>query len=163
MSTPIAIQDRMPGNTCFGCGPGNADGLRIKSYWNDDEAVCTFHAATHQNAGVPHFVNGGIIATVVDCHCIGTAVADAYRREGRALGADPLIWYVTGSLTVVYRRPARVGHPLSFRARITGVDGRRTFLKCAVSIEGRECAVAKVTAIRVSADWLRPGASDKES
>ena len=153
-----AFQDRMPGNVCFGCGAGNARGLRIKSRWEGDDAVCIFRPEPHQNAGVPEVVNGGIIATVVDCHCICTAVADAYRRAGRAIGSDPLIWYVTGSLTVVYRKPAPAGRPLEFRARVTGVDGRRTFLRCTVSANAAECVVAKVTAVRVPADW-RAGAA----
>ncbi len=149
-ATDIAFQDLIPGNTCFGCGPANHDGLNIKSYWDGDDSVCTFTAAPHQNAGTPGIVNGGIIATVVDCHCVCTAVADAYRREGRTVGSDPLLWYVTGSLTVVYRKPAPVGEPLVFRARVTGVEDRRTFVQCTVTAGDTECVVAKVTAVRVA-------------
>ena len=33
-----AFQDMLPGNTCFGCGPANERGLRIKSYWDNDDS-----------------------------------------------------------------------------------------------------------------------------
>eukprot|EP01079_Euglenida_sp_SAG-EU17-18_P002604 gene2604-3306_t len=38
-------------------------------------------------------VYGGCIASVVDCHCICTAVAHAYDAEGRAIGEGEAIWY----------------------------------------------------------------------
>jgi hypothetical protein len=50
-------------------------------------------------AGPRHLVNGGIIATLLDCHGVCTALADAYRREGREVGTDPEIWYATTSIT----------------------------------------------------------------
>ena len=32
----LAFQDLIPDNHCYGCGPHNAHGLRIKSYWDVD-------------------------------------------------------------------------------------------------------------------------------
>ena len=32
-----------PNNKCFGCGPANPDGLRIRSFVEGDEVVCTWH------------------------------------------------------------------------------------------------------------------------
>ena len=84
----------------------NAYGLRIKSYWSGDEAVCTWDPKPYHTAGPKHVLNGGIIATVIDCHCICTAIAAAYRAEGREIGTEPMIWYATGSLQVTYRRQA---------------------------------------------------------
>ena len=38
-----ALQDRYaPNNRCFGCGPANEKGLRIKSYVDGDAVVCEF-------------------------------------------------------------------------------------------------------------------------
>ncbi|MFC6979328.1 hypothetical protein [Microbulbifer taiwanensis] len=43
MTEQKAIQDQIPGNHCFGCGPDNDRGLRIKSYWSDDDRThCDF-------------------------------------------------------------------------------------------------------------------------
>ena len=46
-----AFQDQIPDNHCFGCGPHNANGLRIKSYWDGDEAVSTFTPQPFHMAG----------------------------------------------------------------------------------------------------------------
>lgn len=76
---PIAFQDQIPDNNCYGCGPGNREGLRIKSFWDGEAAVCTYRPEHHHSAGPPQFLNGGIIATLIDCHSVCTAIANAYR------------------------------------------------------------------------------------
>ena len=35
----IAFQDQGSVHHCHGCGPANEKGLRLKSYWDGDEAV----------------------------------------------------------------------------------------------------------------------------
>ena len=108
-TTDAAFQDRMHDNFCFGCGADNPDGLQLKSAWDavDPEvAVATFRPQPMHAAGPRHILNGGIIGTILDCHGIGTALADAYRREERAIGSAPEIWYATASMTVDYLRPA---------------------------------------------------------
>ena len=83
-----AIQDQLGGdNYCFGCGPQNPDGLQIKSYWEGEETVCRFEARPAFAAGPRQLLNGGIIATLIDCHSVCTAMALAYRAEGRPPGA----------------------------------------------------------------------------
>ncbi len=98
-------------------------------------------------------MNGGIIATVIDCHCICTAIADAYRREEREIGSAPNIWYVTGSLNVTYRRPASITAPVEIRARIDEVGERKTRLSCSLFSDGNECVEASVVAVRVAGSW----------
>lgn len=149
----VAFQDQIPNNHCFGCGPDNTHGLRIKSYWEGEDAVCTYHASPHQNAGTPEFLNGGIIATLVDCHSICTAVADAYRREGRAIGTYPLVWYVTGSLTVHYLQPTPIDQPVTLQARIIRTEGKKTQVHCTMACVDDECVTAEVLAVRVSESW----------
>jgi len=65
---PRAFQDEfaeMGFHQCWGCGSQNEQGLQTKSYqaW----------------LGI---VNGGILATILDCHCTCTAIADATRSLG---------------------------------------------------------------------------------
>ena len=100
-----AFQDLIPDNGCYGCGPANPHGLRIKSVWEGEEAVCVYRPEPHQSAGPPQFLNGGIIATLIDCHSVCTAIAHAYRAEGRPIGSAPHIWCVTANLNVTYLRP----------------------------------------------------------
>lgn len=149
-----AFQDQMPGNHCWGCGPANEHGLQLKSYWADDadHAVAHFQPHHFHLAGPEHILNGGIIATVLDCHAICTAIADAFKREGKQDITDE-IWYVTGSLNIRYLKPAPVAKPVELRAEVTGVDGRKTFVTASLYADGVECARAEAVAIRVPGEW----------
>ena len=46
-----AFQDLIPGNGCYGCGPANPHGLRIKSVWEGDEAVCVYRPSPTSRPG----------------------------------------------------------------------------------------------------------------
>ena len=103
-----AFQDQGSVSHCHGCGPDNEKGLRIKSYWDGDEAVCTWQAEPYQCGGSKDIVNGGIIASLIDCHSLNLAIAQAYKAEGRPIGSVPKIFYVTANLKVDYHRPTLV-------------------------------------------------------
>jgi acyl-coenzyme A thioesterase PaaI-like protein len=152
-ATPTAFQDLMDHNHCWGCGPANPQGLRIKSTWAvaGEEAVCTFTPGPHHCAGSPDIVNGGVIAAVLDCHTVCTATADAYLREGRAIGSTPEIWYVTASMTVDYRRPTPIGGPVTAVARIAERAGRRTTVEARLEVDGLETVTGRVVAVRLPA------------
>jgi acyl-coenzyme A thioesterase PaaI-like protein len=150
-----AFQDDLDFNHCFGCGADNAQGLQIKSYWDGDETVCTFTPRAEHMAGPRHILNGGIIATVIDCHCINTAIADTCRRENRAIGSEPMVWYVTGSLKVDYLRPAPIDQPVELRARVAEASARKSIVLCTLSAQGQDCARGELVAIRVTDAWYR--------
>ena len=138
-------------HACFGCGARNAQGLRIKSHWSDDDstvAVCAWQPHEHLDgwAGV---LNGGIIATLMDCHCTCTAIAAAYRTEGRPITSAPLIPYATGSLLVTYLRPVVIAEPVRLAARITDHTERKTLLMCSLLQREEECVRAEVVMVRL--------------
>lgn len=147
----------MSGNHCFGCGPQNPLGLRLESFWDGEESVATFYPRPEHSAGPSHLMNGGISATLIDCHSICTATAFAYRAEKRAIGSAPEIWCVTGSLDLEYLAPVAIDQPVGLRARLVSVDGRKTRLECSLSSGGRECVRGRVLAVRVSSAWREPG------
>ncbi|MGL6160917.1 PaaI family thioesterase [Microbulbifer sp.] len=154
MAEQIAIQDRIPDNHCFGCGPDNRQGLQIKSYWTgDDESRCEFTPRPHHCAGPTHYLNGGIIATAIDCHTICTAIADGYRQAGREVGGGEKIWFATGRLDVQYKAPAPIDKPVILEAKIVERSERKTVLHCTLSSGGRLCATADVVAVRVPDKW----------
>ena len=95
-----AFQDQGSVHHCHGCGADNERGLRLKSYWDGDEAVANWHAEPHHCGGTPGNLNGGIIASLIDCHSLNLAIAHAYRVAGRPIGSAPRIGYVTASLQV---------------------------------------------------------------
>ncbi len=157
-----AIQDQIPHNHCWGCGPLNPDGLQIKSYAEGAETVCRFTPWPAHMAGPTHVLNGGIIATIIDCHSVCTAIAHAYQSEGRAIGSAPEIWCATASLHVEYLRPAPIDRPLTLRARVLAAEGRRTTVACTLWADETECARAELVAVRVRDSW-RHGAQPAAS
>ncbi|MEZ5332426.1 MAG: PaaI family thioesterase [Thermoanaerobaculia bacterium] len=150
-----ALQDTIwPESRCWGCGPANTDGLRIKSRWEGDRCLCRFQARPEHAAGPPHVVNGGVLATVVDCHSVWTAIAALYRSEGREMGSDPPIWGVTGEMTLRYLRPTPLAEPIELRARPLEIGERKVLVGCEV-VSGDVVTVrAEVLTIRVPLDWL---------
>jgi acyl-coenzyme A thioesterase PaaI-like protein len=148
-----AFQELIPGNMCFGCGPDNPHGLRIKSRWEGDEALCRFQPSAHHCAGPPDVLNGGIIGTLIDCHSVCTAIADAYRAEGRAIGSGPPIWFVTAALRITYLAPTGIDHPVDLWARIHDRAKKKTIVRTRLLSAGMECARGEVVAVRVSGEW----------
>lgn len=129
----------------------------MKSYVEGDEVVCRFQPSPDHMAGPTHVVYGGIIASVIDCHSVCTAIADAYRAEGRAIGSEPRLWAVTANLNVTYLAPTPIGEPMVLRARVREVKGRKRVVECVVRSGGVECARAEVLAVQVPAEWSDPG------
>ena len=145
----LSFQDQGSVRHCHGCGADNRDGLRIKSYWEGDEAICTWQPRPHHCGGSREIVNGGIIACLIDCHSLNLAIAHAYRNEGRPIGSRPGIGYVTGNLNVSYLRPTPIDKPLHLRARIKRLEGRKVWVECTLSADGEVCATGEVLGIRL--------------
>lgn len=141
------FQDHMPENVCFGCGIHNPGGLHIKSFWEGEDAVCRW-ISSEKYHGWANLLNGGIIATLVDCHCMCTAMAYAYKMEGRELDSMPEYRYATGTLTVKYLKPTPNTN-VELRATVIEVKNKKTVLKCEVFADGEKTAEADVIAIRV--------------
>lgn len=149
------FQDQLEGNHCFGCGPKNGDGLQIKSYWgNDQEAFCEFKPKLHHCAAPTGFLNGGVMATLIDCHCICTAIAHAYRKNGHDIGQGPTRWYATAKLDVSYLRPTPIDATIIVKARIVGESEKTTDISCTLEANDRECAKANVVAAAVPESWM---------
>ncbi|PIB36048.1 thioesterase superfamily [Reichenbachiella sp. 5M10] len=142
------FQDFMPENVCFGCGTSNADGLHVKSYWEGSESVCHWDSQTKYH-GWANLMNGGVMATLIDCHCMCTAMAYAYQEESRELGSSPEYRYATGTLSVKYLKPTSNNDTVELRARVLEVKGKKTVLKCDFYCLGEKTAEADVVAIRV--------------
>lgn len=148
-----AIQDGMHGNHCYGCGADNPLGMQIKSYWEGEETVCSYVPRPEQCAGPTKYLYGGTIASLIDCHSVGTAAANQYRLEGRKIGEGEEIWCVTGRLEIDYLAPTPIDRPVELRARVEDVSGRKTTVACTLTSDGTVCARGRVLAIRVPNSW----------
>jgi len=150
-----ALQDRLPHNHCFGCGPHNRGGLNLKSYWaGRGPSIARFSPAPHHCAGPRRFVNGGIIATLIDCHSICTATAAAYFDEEREIGSEPSRYFATSRLEIGYRRPAPIDATLELEADIVARRDSGYAVECRLSAAGKLCAVGHVEAVSVSPAWM---------
>ena len=146
-----AFQDQGSVHHCHGCGADNEHGLRLKSYWDGDDAVATWRAEPHHCGGTQNNLNGGIIASLIDCHSLNLAIAHAYRAAGRPIGSAPRIGYVTASLQVTYTKPTPIDQPIELRARITKQEQRKAWMSCILSAAGEVRATGEVLGVRV--DW----------
>lgn len=152
-----AFQDTYPDDLshCYGCGRLNKSGLQLKSYWDGGESVAIFQPQPH-HIGVPGFVYGGLLASIIDCHCTGTAAAASYRAEDREPGTEPVLRFVTASLQVDYLRPTPLGPPLEIRGRVTELKGRRVMVQATVSAEGEVCVKGEVVAVQIPKEMVPP-------
>lgn len=148
-----AFQDLMIDNFCWGCGADNPDGLHLKSEWDGEVAVGRWASEPQFAAGPRHVLNGGVIATLLDCHGVCTAIAEAHRRDGREIGSMPDIWHATTAMDVRYLRPTPIDAEIVLRGVVTEVGERGTVVDCVLEAAGKERARAVVTSVRVPESW----------
>lgn len=151
------IQDFYPDQWahCYGCGRLNAHGLHVQSRWLDEAAGTTISRFTpaEYHVALPGFVYGGLLASLIDCHGIGSAALAAHRAEAREFGSEPPVRFVTASLHVDYRHPTPLT-ALEATGTIVDVsarDGRtrKVAVDVVVSAGGRECVRAHVVGVHV--------------
>jgi acyl-coenzyme A thioesterase PaaI-like protein len=153
-----SFQDYYPDSyrQCYGCGTANPHGLRIRSFWAGEESLAVFRPQSYHLA-FPGFVYGGLLASLIDCHCVGTAAAAAYREAGREPGSEPAFRYVTASLQVDYLKPTPLGPPLHIRARVEEISGKRTVLSATVTANSQITVRGRVVAVRIPENLVPEG------
>jgi acyl-coenzyme A thioesterase PaaI-like protein len=103
----LSIQETLyPELTCFGCGQANLQGLRLRSFAVGDRVDASFRPRPEHENGAG-YLNGGIAATLVDCHS-GAAAHHHAQQQGWLSPAEPTP-YVTAGLEVRYLRPTPLG------------------------------------------------------
>lgn len=95
---------------CFGCGPENPVGLKL-AFRRELDSVVAEVSLDENYAGYREFIHGGVVATLLD-EGMGWALVELLGRYG-----------VTQSLQVTYRRPVRLGHPLTITSKVIGREG----------------------------------------
>jgi acyl-coenzyme A thioesterase PaaI-like protein len=125
-----------PKSSCFGCGPANEKGLRIRSIAvSDDETACEWMPEPHHHA-FDGMLNGGICGALLDCHSNWTAAWHLMRSRQ----AESIPCTVTAELAVKLARPTPMNAPLHLRAKVVAVEGDK------VTVESELTAGGKVTA-----------------
>lgn len=137
----VSLQQRyFPELPCFGCGPANERGLQLRSYPRGDVVVATFRPWPEHDNGLG-YLNGGIIATVLDCHSAAAVTHEAYERGWPALPGAALP-YVTAGLDVRYLRPSPLGEPVTLLARVEDADESQISARVWLEWDGKTRAEA---------------------
>ena len=114
-----SLQDTYaPQNRCFGCGPANDKGLRIKSFVEGDEVVAEWRPEPHHLA-FEGMLNGGICGALLDCHSNWTAAHHLMRQSGAS--TPPCT--VTADFHVTLKRPDADGRALEAARAGRRIDG----------------------------------------
>ncbi len=140
-----ALQDRYaPRNACFGCGPANDKGLRIKSHVEGDEVICTWTPEKHHEAW-DNMLNGGICGALLDCHSNWTAAHHLMHKQGR----DTPPCTVTADFHVKLRRPTPTDGPLQMRASVVESTDDRALIEATLEANGVVTATCRGTFVSV--------------
>jgi len=143
------FQDYMAAQTCFGCGPDNGNGFKIRSHWENELSVCEWQAEQYHE-GWAGLTCGGVIATLVDCHCIATSMATAIKQENREMGSDPKYVFATGALNITYLKPSSVDKPIRLEAKVSKIKYDKKYtVECSVYVDGEKTAQAEVVTLLV--------------
>jgi acyl-coenzyme A thioesterase PaaI-like protein len=122
MTTEHSLQERyFPDMRCFGCGPANEKGLRLRSLPGDDGLVTARFTPWPEHDNGVGYLNGGIIATVLDCHSAAAVTHEAFLRDWPPLDGAALP-YVTAGLEVRYLRPAPLDDTVSLYAEVSAAS-----------------------------------------
>lgn len=145
-----ALQDHYPDDFawCYGCGRLNARGYHVRSIRDGEEMVARF-TPRPEHMAVPGFVYGGLLASLVDCHAMGTASAAALRQAGFAIGQQPSPRFVTASLKLDYLKPTPLGPELEIRARAVEVGERKVRVEGTVAVAGVVTVKSEALAVRM--------------
>ena len=137
----LSIQERLyPQLTCFGCGHANDKGLKLRSYPGDGVVTAAFEPWPEHDNGFG-FLNGGIIATVLDCHS-GAAVFHRSSLRGMEPAPGAPLLYVTAGLDLRYLRPVPLGQVLELRAAVTAADDDQVTVEAELLWDARTRAAA---------------------
>ncbi len=136
MTKPSLQEQFAPSSICFGCGPANPKGLRIRSLPQGEEVVCEWRAQEHHQA-FPGMLNGGIIGSLLDCHSNWTAAYALMKR----LGSDAPPCTVTAEYSVKLLRPTPASETITLSARaVEFTDGDRAWVEADLMAGGKVCA-----------------------
>ena len=140
-----SLHDRYaPMNRCFGCGPSNEKGLRIKSVVQGDEVVCDWKPERHHEA-FDNMLNGGICGALLDCHSNWTAAWHLMGKQG--LTAPPCT--VTAEFHVKLRRPTPTSGPVHLKAHVVESTADRAVVEATLEAGGQVTATCRGTFVAI--------------
>ena len=139
MSVQQSLQERYaPQNRCFGCGPSNDKGLRIRSFPEGRELVAEWRPQPHHLA-FDGILNGGICGALLDCHSNWAAAYHLMNKRG----AQTPPCTVTANFQVTLKRPTPMDVPLHLRARVVESSDDRATVEATLEANGKITATCR--------------------
>lgn len=127
-----SLQDRYaPNSVCFGCGPKNSAGLRLKSLPSGD-AVMADWTPKEEHVAFSNFGSGGVISVLMDCH--GNWAGTYALMKSRGLASPP--GTVTAEYTVRFLKPTPIDKVWHLSAKATKIEGDRVNVAGELSVDG---------------------------
>jgi len=133
-----------PNNACFGCGPANPKGLHVRSFPDGDEVVAEWQASKEYEA-FEGMLNGGIIGTLLDCHCNWAAAWHLMKKTG----ADKPPCTVTAEYSIKLKRPTPTDVPIKLVARVVDSTDERATVEGELIAHDKVCATCTGTFVAV--------------
>ncbi len=137
-------EEYAPANSCWGCGPSKAEGLRIRSFAQGDEVVADWRPEEKYEA-FPGVLNGGIIGTLLDCHCNWTAAFHLMKNAG----ADRVPCTVTADYEIKLLRPTPTNDAVHLSAKVVEAREDRATVEGTLTAGGKVCATCRGTFVAV--------------
>lgn len=145
MAIERALQDTYgPRNACFGCGPSNPKGLRIKSFARGDEVVADWQPEPFHEA-FPGVLCGGIIGTLLDCHSNWAAAYHLMRRAS----ADRVPYTVTAAYAITMLKPTPTKDAVHLSANVVEATDHKAVVEAKLIAGGEITATCRGTFVAV--------------
>jgi acyl-coenzyme A thioesterase PaaI-like protein len=144
MSEKSVQETYAPHNRCFGCGPSNDQGLRIRSFEEGGELVATWTPQPHHEA-FENILNGGICGALLDCHSNWAATMHLMHPSGSA--TPPCT--VTADFHVTLKRPTPMNTPLHLRAHVVESSADRAVVEATIEANGKITCTCRGTFVAV--------------
>lgn len=144
MNEKSVQETHAPHNACFGCGPANPKGLRIRSFPEGHGLVCRFRPEPHHEA-FPGVLNGGILGTLLDCHSNWCAAMFLMEQDG--LEHPPCT--VTAEFSVKLLKPTPSDRELTLRAHVVESGKDRAVVEAVVELDGKVFDTCRGTFVAV--------------
>lgn len=134
----LSLQEQYaPHNACYGCGPENDKGLKIRSFVRSDSSGLIAHWKPEPfHEAFPGVLNGGVIGTLLDCHANWTAAW--YLMNQLTLSQPPCT--VTAEYTIKLLLPTPTDSTIELLSHVVSAKEDRAIIAATLSVHGKVCA-----------------------
>ena len=134
MTDAPSVQERYaPRNHCFGCGPANPKGLRIRSFEDGKGGLRAQWRPEPHHEAFDGMLNGGIIGSLMDCH--GNWAAALHIMKARGEQTPPCT--VTSEFHVKLKRVTPSDGPVRLHARVVDSEEDRATVEVELEAGGK--------------------------